>query len=101
MVISRFEVTNIAQGIISLPEFNLNEQGTLHLFPNPASDQINIIFKGGNIEEVELLGLSGKSLAVFTNTTASNTMNLDLSDYPTGLYLLKINGKQHAKIIKN
>lgn len=101
MVISRFEVTNIAQGIISLPEFNLNEQGALNLFPNPASDQINIIFKSGNIEEVELLELSGKSLAVFTNTITSNTMNLDLSDYPTGLYLLKINGKQHAKIVKN
>tara|TARA_R110002124_G_scaffold103635_1_gene252884 strand:+ start:144 stop:425 length:282 start_codon:yes stop_codon:yes gene_type:complete len=86
---------------ISLTFHQVPSKVWIGLFPNPTSNQINIIFKEGNIIELELLGLSGKSLAVFTNTTASNTMNLDLSDYPAGLYLLKINGKQHAKIVKN
>ncbi len=75
---------------------DLKELG-IEIFPNPTSGIIN--FKGNAIDRIEVIDVNGKSLQI--ETTATNT--LDISDFPSGIYFLKINVEDQivtARMIK-
>lgn len=57
----------------------------IKVFPNPASDFINIDLESPF--EVEIIGMDGKK---FLNLTMSDSENVDVSALPTGIYFLKI-----------
>jgi hypothetical protein len=64
---------------------------TLSAFPNPASDNINIVIPYIAEEEIEILIFNALGKLVYSKNkiqTGTN-LNLDISDYPTGLYLVK------------
>ncbi|GAP72021.1 Ig-like domain-containing protein [Candidatus Symbiothrix dinenymphae] len=63
----------------------------LQLYPNPTTDVVHI--KNANGAEVKVYNLSGECLQ---STTESR---IDLSAYPSGIYLLKIGG-QTLKVVK-
>ena len=62
----------------------------LFFYPNPANEEITIIFGKANQNiEVELVTINGKSL--FTRKySAINTLQLNLAVYDPGIYFIKI-----------
>ena len=63
-----------------------NEEGKVTMFPNPASDmvEINISF----IDEVEVFNLLGERIChIKANREA---VKLDVSDYPAGIYIVQV-----------
>jgi hypothetical protein len=67
-----------------------------HLYPNPTNGLLNIVVNAP-IQTVILFNLNGEQLELFT------TSEIDLSPFPSGIYLLQINtenGTAHQKISK-
>ncbi len=71
--------------MLSVSEQDLKEQAIL-LFPNPASDFIQINNPNTEISDIELTNLYGNLLLVFKGQTDK----LNISDLPDGIYFLKV-----------
>ena len=75
-------------------------ENNLALYPNPTSNILNVSF--GNIqfvEQITLTDLQGKIIVQKKNIT-SNNLQLDLSNYNNGLYLLQVQSKEDTKVFK-
>jgi hypothetical protein len=76
-------------------------------FPNPTQDIINLSWEADHSEAmmIDLIDLNGKTLFRQTIGNTTNEKQINLADYPEGIYILKINaisGKQLGifKILK-
>lgn len=70
------------------------------IYPNPTSNVLKVSF--GNIPHIEqltLTDLQGKVILQRTNIT-DNAIQLDLSNYANGLYLLQVQSDQSSKTFK-
>ncbi|RLD41005.1 MAG: hypothetical protein DRI89_10665 [Bacteroidetes bacterium] len=66
---------------------NIIEDDQLIIYPNPASNQLNIITKGGTaIEDVSIYNLTGQK--VFQGKLQNNV--LDISKLQTGMYVVEV-----------
>ena len=79
----------------------LNTQGVI-IYPNPFSNNINIVFPKAGITTIALFDITGSLLS--TSTHAKNTISIPTSSLPKGVYILEIYsesiGIKVAKIIK-
>jgi hypothetical protein len=69
---------------------------TLRVFPNPASDRLNVAF-GQAVEgpvALRLLNLQGQMLAQQAFNSVSGNLELDISQLPGGIYFLNIQTQQ-------
>ena len=74
---------------ISTPEI---EKKSFSVFPNPASERI--IIRGGSIEKVEIFNVNGKNVKTFLSN------NIDVSQFVSGIYFVKIISKSNLAIYK-
>ncbi|MBO7540993.1 MAG: T9SS type A sorting domain-containing protein, partial [Bacteroidales bacterium] len=78
------------------------EEGTISLYPNPASNVLNIALQGTDVNEVVVIDIYGKTALRANVAEGSNT--LDISALPAGLYFVQLradnNVKSTQKIIK-
>ena len=72
-------------------------QTSLLLYPNPTTGSITISQMGDDAKEVLVFNIQGQ--VVMRQHIGGESLTLDLSPLPAGLYLLKA-GSQKAKIIK-
>ncbi len=70
---------------------NVATQGTIHIYPNPAYDVVNIDVRGE--VKVVIAAMDGKALI-----EESNTHTINISRLPAGIYLLSVYNKDGAKI---
>jgi hypothetical protein len=69
------------------PEIELS--GTLTLYPNPASDIVNIRFETPQGEsQVEIYDLTGRLISSFINKDNQGVYELDLAPMATGVYVV-------------
>lgn len=76
------------------------ELADLSIYPNPASDFINVIADGFNT--IEIFNFVGQK--VFTNPVTTNTMHINLSTFSNGVYILRLLGNGEVvtkKFMKN
>ncbi len=70
------------------------EKNTLHFFPNPIKDHLNIHYKTieGETTYVELIDLNGKRVVAqsIQMEKGHNEIQMDLSEMPNGLYFLRV-----------
>ncbi|NHM06479.1 T9SS type A sorting domain-containing protein [Flavobacterium sp. CYK-4] len=64
----------------------LNEASVV-LFPNPASNEINVLAKH-SIESITLYNLQGSQIG--KNVTNGKEVKINLNQYPSGVYLVKV-----------
>ncbi|MFN8863911.1 MAG: T9SS type A sorting domain-containing protein, partial [Flavobacteriales bacterium] len=78
---------------VSVEELERQEQSFL-VGPNPASDRLNIYLPGEvtrtHHTQFRLTDLTGKLIREFSADTGSTTYMLDVSEYPTGVYLVSL-----------
>jgi enterochelin esterase-like enzyme len=76
----------------------------LSVYPNPANESIIIEFSGKTNKEylIRILDMNGKTIQEnFINSSNFNKLNLDISDYKSGVYLTVIIDKTTGKVITN
>ncbi len=75
---------------------------TVSLYPNPSNELINISFGMDRLSMIELFDITGKLL--FKKELNANTYALNIANYPSGTYLVKVYNQNNAflnkKIIK-
>ncbi|MEM6720571.1 MAG: choice-of-anchor B family protein [Bacteroidota bacterium] len=71
------------------------------MYPNPASDH-TIIRTGDNrlIQNVEIMNMLGTKIAAYTSINETR-FELPVAKFPSGMYIIKINGKNSRKLIVN
>ena len=79
-------------GLLSVSENQLNEN--LTVFPNPATNEVNVVFSNITFDNVDLsivnsLGQLLKKIDRST-TNGANRLTLDVSNYASGLYFVNI-----------
>ena len=95
--------------VIKAPTYNVNNDslGTsevvknsskFNIYPNPTSDFVTVNSDDEKIDRILVYNMQGR---VITNKGGINKTNytVDLSAYPTGVYILKVNDKSY-KVIK-
>jgi len=87
-----------------------DEAGKAEMFPNPFSTSTALTFTGGSVDEVlsyRVTNIAGQQIGSETISIAAGEMiqrNLDLSTYPSGIYLLEVSGefgREVYKLLKN
>ncbi len=73
------------------------ESMNINVFPNPVSNIFTIQTNSSEINKVELIQLNGSILksAIFTET-----LQIDVSDIPNGIYIIKLQGKKGVNYAK-
>jgi len=77
-----------------------NSKTGILVFPNPASQKLNILFPDYDhaVYNIELFSLDGrKHLEQYLN---SSKTELDITNLSSGIYILKIKGDQSSEVIK-
>ncbi len=78
------------------------EKLTASVYPNPTNDIVNISLEDGSLLKIELYSMTGKLL--FQKDLNSKTYTLDMGDYSSGLYHMKVfnqdNDMVNKKILK-
>jgi hypothetical protein len=83
---------------------NSSEVSELNLFPNPASNNFNLIFVNQNAEQVsvEITNALGQVIKIVSleNTKGVVNNNVDITNIQAGVYFVKINVGQKSSVRK-
>lgn len=76
---------------------DLNDNSGISVYPNPASDILNVISAKGNVESFTLTDTAGR--IVLSNKLNAQSNKINIGHLPNGVYILnlKINGKTITK----
>lgn len=75
-----------------------NVLDTFKYYPNPVKDTLHIQFKTAESRTVEVYSINGQQL--YQNQVKKSELKLDISQFKTGVYFLKIDNKSF-KIVKS
>ena len=97
-----WKTTNIDAVPVSFPEVEIN---SFSIFPNPATDQINILFNAGNnqLVTIELLDINGNKIdrIVHKNLTGQQKITHNLSpQFSKGIYFVLLRIGNHQNVLK-
>jgi len=73
---------------------------TLTLYPNPAKKQVTVRFGDKQITAVTLSDTNGRLLQQVPVKSMDNMINLSLEDYPAGIYIVRLSGKNGMEVRK-
>jgi len=94
-IVTNLEQTKV-QSVLSLNDYEFSN--SIRLFPNPASDTVNV-FSDIHIEKIVVYDYLGKKILI------SNNESIDVKNFESGLYVFKVygvNGKVSVKqFVKN
>lgn len=85
---------SITINVVGIPESVME---SIHIYPNPANDNINIDFNDDNLNNltIELFDISGRMVKRETLTSAIGNRNLFVGDLSEGTYSLKIKANEY------
>lgn len=93
------EISVIDCEVLSIEENHLNDI-KLVAFPNPTPGKVTVILEPNQVVDFEgLYDLFGRYRNVSHNDYGANTIEIDLSNLNSGIYILKVNNKA-IKIVK-
>ena len=72
-----------------------NENTVVRMYPNPASNVLNIALEGSEVNEVVIIDIYGKT--VVRNNVADGTNSLDISSLPAGMYFVQLRADNAVK----
>lgn len=99
LYITRFKVTNL-KNHIGLEDYRLSEHLNWRVYPNPSSKSFKIhSFEDDQLLLVQVYDLNGKLLLKDTNVK-SDEDEIDISNLPSGVYIVLINEMFSCKLIK-
>ncbi len=83
---SGFEINIIGPNLVTEIANTSLTSSTINIYPNPASDQITIANNNTNINKIETIDITGKTIQTITK----NSNIIDVSNLVNGIYFLKI-----------
>lgn len=94
--IAPLEVTDFsAPATFSVPAPRAAEK-TIQIVPNPASSFAQLTLENDRVSQIEIFDLSGRTMLALQGT---GTVQLNLSNFETGIYLVEVNGQYIEKLL--
>ena len=89
-----FHLTSIPTNTNNISSTNFN------LYPNPAKDKVNIVLNNNDVKDITITDVTGRT--IYTEKVASNTNSVivNTSNYPSGIYFCEIKGTTTVETIK-
>jgi hypothetical protein len=84
-----FTIDNITLGRNDVGTNEVNVTG-LNVYPNPATDALNVVFDATSASSVQLTDLTGKVVAVQTANAGANTISFNVENVNAGVYFVNI-----------
>lgn len=84
------------KGIIIKTNEELKNETTIHIWPNPATDQINVEINNIEISKIEIVDMMG----VLLKSCPELKKTIDISDLSNGIYFIKITTCDNEIIIR-
>lgn len=98
-------ITGIAQGFLAKlsPDTtdglgNIDITPFINMFPNPAEEIIHIQIKDEKNSTIEIINIEGQRL--YTKELNTNFIQIDISNYPQGIYFVKVKSEDFIKTEK-
>ncbi len=88
-------IVDVCAGISGI---NGTELEGVHIYPNPANDEITIELNNGITKYVELIDVTGRT--ILTNTSDLDVVNLNIHDLSNGIYYAKIKSNNTIAVVK-
>lgn len=90
-------ITNTARNEIAQPD-GLNEQNFFFsVQPNPANDLVRVVFPDNDNYEIVLRDINGRQIF---SALPKNSIQIDISSYPAGVYFLEVTGNTQRGVQK-
>ena len=80
--------SNVYDATLSTDEFELN---SLVLYPNPASNEVNLSWDKSEQVSIRIYNSIGKLMYFAKNKSLINPVSIDVANYASGLYFVRIN----------
>ncbi|MBP5241893.1 MAG: T9SS type A sorting domain-containing protein [Bacteroidales bacterium] len=77
---------------------NVADEGTVNIYPNPATDMLNIALEGTTVNEVIIIDIYGKTVARRAVTNGYNSLNIN--GLPAGMYFVQLRADNDVKATK-
>jgi len=94
------ELERTLQTPVPVLTINNSELPQLNMSPNPAHEKITIKGMPKEVYEVMISDMYGKRLRSFKTSKGASAINVDLSNYVTGVYILSFYLKNNTSIYK-
>ena len=92
-VVRKIDTSHVLAGIISV-----FKSDSLSVFPDPATTELTIVSHDA-ITALEIIDDIGRTIYSFTRAGVLQ-LHINVADFPSGVYLIKVNGIQISKFIK-
>jgi hypothetical protein len=79
---------NVGVDVTNTTSIDDIEPATASVYPNPSNDIVNVSSDKGQLLKIELYSMTGRLL--FEKDLNSKTYALNIGDYPSGAYLLRV-----------
>ena len=80
--------SNVFDETLSVEDFNLN---SITMFPNPAKNQVSLSWNKGEEVSVKVYNSLGKMMYYTRQQSLLDSLNIDTSQYNSGLYFVSVN----------
>lgn len=77
-----------------------NDTNEIELYPNPSSSNVNIYFSKGIYSQLELIDVNSKVINSFSLTKSDYWKNINLVNYPVGIYFIRLIGDNQSEVKK-
>ena len=84
---------------LSVDNFEIENMQLFTAFPNPSKSSITVNALKDHITWIEIYDITGKQIRKIKGESVSKT--IDISQFQSGIYLLKINNSKSIKFLKN
>lgn len=95
--VTRYNVVKLNRGTVGINGKDRIDK-FLEIFPNPASNQLNIYFPTRGSGQVSIFDLSGKML--LNEIYFGDQIQVDVSDFPSGMYLIRVADDEKVAVKK-
>ena len=86
---------------VGIDEYYQNREREIYLYPNPTDGQTTVCGYMYGYRSIELLDLQGRKLATLLDSPhGTDVPEIDLSPYPSGTYLVKINFERGVSVVR-
>jgi PKD repeat protein len=95
--------SNTVSRVVTVDEnvgMNIPENESVVLYPNPTSGVVNIITNVSDVKAISIINSLGQTVRTIANTSAGKNLQVDLSGYASGIYLISIQTKDQNIVKK-
>jgi len=86
---------------VGIDEYYQNREREIYLYPNPTDGRTTVCGYMYGYRSIELLDLQGRKLATLLDSPDGTSLPvIDLSPYPSGTYLVKINFERGVSVMR-